>query len=122
MTKVLVVDDIAKTRLTVVRRLEKWGFQVDTALNGEKLLKKIGAFSPNAIIMGMGLLMKDGLEAASVLKKDPTTSQIVIIAVSPFTTDSDRKRAIEAGYDEYFAIPYDFTRLATKIDILTRCG
>lgn len=119
MTKILLVEDNEDNRDMLSRRLERKGFSVSLAVDGEEGVSKAKAELPDLILMDMSLPVMDGWEATKSLKGIPETENIPVIALTAHAMSSDREKAIEAGCDDYDTKPVDFQRLLEKIDRLT---
>ena len=78
----LVVDDSMLIRHTVCRFLEERGFQVEAATNGLEALEIMATLEPDIIITDIQMPRMSGVELISVLKSDPRTAQIPIVALS----------------------------------------
>lgn len=115
MATILLVEDNEMNRDMLSRRLTKRGYDVIMAVDGEDGLQKAVATGPDLILMDMSLPVLDGWEATRRLKADPTTSRIPVIALTAHAMSDDRKKAIEAGCDDYDTKPVDLTRLLEKI-------
>ena len=119
MTKILLVEDNEDNRDMLSRRLERKGFVVTLAVDGQDGINKAEEDSPDLILMDMSLPVMDGWEATKHLKADSETANIPVIALTAHAMSSDREKAIEAGCDDYDTKPVDFQRLLEKIAKLT---
>jgi len=121
MPKILLVEDNEINRDMLSRRLERRGYQVSIALDGEQGVSMAGLEAPDLILMDMSLPVLDGWEAARRLKAAPETRSIPIIALTAHAMVGDREKAIESGCDDYDTKPVEFQRLLEKIEtILTK--
>src|SRR5438094_8516276 len=118
MPKILLVEDNEMNRDMLSRRLQKKGYTVVTAQDGEKGLLLARSEVPDLILMDISLPAMDGWEVTRLLKANQSTRHIPIIALTAHAMVSDRKKAIEAGCDEYDTKPVDFARLSEKIENL----
>jgi CheY-like chemotaxis protein len=118
MSKILLVEDNEANRDMLSRRLNRRGYEVLIAVDGECGLALAGTESPDLIIMDMSLPVLDGWEATRRLKAAPATSQVPIIALTAHAMSSDREKAIEAGCDDYDTKPVELDRLLDKIAVL----
>jgi len=122
MAKILLVEDNELNRDMLMRRLEKKGYRVVIAVDGQTGLVLGQTESPDLILMDMSLPVLDGWEATRQLKSSPQTSAIPIIALTAHAMAADRNKAIEAGCDDYDTKPVDLVRLLGKIELLlNRC-
>ena len=119
MTTILLVEDNEDNRDMLSRRLERKGFDVSLAVDGQDGVNKAEADMPDLILMDMSLPVMDGWQATKTLKSDPATKDIPVIALTAHAMSSDREKAIEAGCDDYDTKPVDLQRLLDKIDKLT---
>jgi CheY-like chemotaxis protein len=112
---ILVVDDNAVNLklLSVVLSIE--GFEVRTAADGHELAHVLQSFHPRLILMDIQLPGLDGLALTQKLRADPTTRDIVIVAVSAYAMKSDMERALASGCDGYLAKPVDTRTLPALI-------
>ena len=118
MPKILLVEDNEMNRDMLSRRLERRGYQVVIAVDGEQGLRIAQSQAPDLILMDMSLPVLDGWEAARRLKAAPETQAIPIIALTAHAMVGDREKAIEAGCDDYDIKPVEFQRLVEKIEAI----
>jgi two-component system, cell cycle response regulator DivK len=102
---VLLVEDNEDNRIVYSTILRHFGYGVTEALNGEEGIAKAKAEKPDLILMDISIPIIDGWEATQVLKHDPETSGIPIIALTAHALASDREKAMEVGCDGYLAKP-----------------
>ena len=115
MSKILIVEDNEMNRDMLSRRLERKGFEVVMAEDGQKGVDMSKSESPNLILMDLSLPVMDGWEATSTIKADNDTKDIPIIVLTAHAMQGDREKALGAGADEYDTKPIDFKRLLGKI-------
>ena len=118
MPKLLLVEDNDMNRDMLSRRLIKKGYEVVMAFDAERGIQMAKSDSPDLILMDIGLPGMDGWAAARVLKKDPATSAIPVIALTAHALATDRQKALQSGFDEYETKPVELTNLLTKIGAL----
>ena len=118
MAKILLVEDNEMNRDMLSRRLERKGYQVLIAVDGEQGVKMAKSESPHLILMDMSLPMMDGWEATRQLKADPTTRAIPVISLTAHAMTGDREKALEAGANDYDTKPIDLPRLLSKMEAL----
>jgi len=116
MTKILIVEDNEMNRDMLSRRLERKGFLVVMAEDGQKGVDMSKSESPDLILMDLSLPVMDGWDATSTIKGDSDTNSIPIIVLTAHAMAGDREKALEAGADEYDTKPIDFKRLMGKIN------
>lgn len=118
--KILVVEDNDMNLDMLKRRLERKGFAVVVAMDGQQALDQARAEKPELVLMDLSLPQMDGWEATRRLKADEATRAIPVIALTAHAMSGDRQKALDAGADEYDTKPIDFKRLLEKIDVLTK--
>ena len=105
MPKILLVEDNEMNRDMLSRRLVRNGFEVVVAVDGGQAVTMAAAEKPDLILMDISIPIIDGWEATQVLKHDPSTRNIPIIALTAHALASDREKAMEVGCDGYLAKP-----------------
>jgi CheY-like chemotaxis protein len=118
MPKILLVEDNEMNRDMLSRRLRRKGYLVTMAVDGQSALEMSQTDTPSLILMDVGLPVLDGWEATRRLKANPATRHIPVIALTAHALSSDRKKAFEAGCDDYETKPIDLPRLRAKIEAL----
>ena len=118
MTKVLLVEDNEMNRDMLSRRLQRNGFDVVLAVDGEQAVKAAAADAPDLILMDMSLPVIDGWEATRRIKSAAATARIPIIALTAHAMAGDREKAMAAGCDDYDTKPIELPRLLGKIEAL----
>ena len=116
--KILLVEDNEMNRDMLSRRLEKRGYQVLLALDGEQGVAVAQQERPDLVLMDISLPVLDGWEATRKLKSAPDTRSIPIIALTAHAMSSDRDKAVEVGCDDFDTKPIDLGRLLQKIEAL----
>jgi CheY-like chemotaxis protein len=116
--KILLVEDNEMNRDMLSRRLERRGFVVALAVDGEAAVEMASSEAPDLILMDMSLPVLDGWEATRRLRAAEATRAIPVIALTAHAMSGDRDRALEAGCDDYDTKPIDLLRLLGKIDAL----
>jgi CheY-like chemotaxis protein len=118
MVRLLLVEDNEMNRDAISRLLERRGFSVITAEDGEQGLQICREALPDLVLMDLGLPGLDGFEATRQIKADPATARIPVLALTARALTSDQEAALVAGCDDYDTKPVDFTRLVGKIRAL----
>jgi two-component system cell cycle response regulator DivK len=116
MAKILLVEDNEFNRDMLSRRLQRRGFEVSIAEDGELGIAAAHANRPDLILMDMDLPVLDGWEATRRLKADSAMRAIPIIALTAHALQSDCDRAFQAGCDDFATKPIEFALLIEKIN------
>jgi len=115
MSKILLVEDNELNRDMLSRRLQRKGYEVITAVDGQEGVNLAKSSLPNLILMDMSLPIIDGWEATKQIKAEASTKTIPVIALTAHAMVGDREKSLEAGCDDYDTKPIDFPRLMEKI-------
>ena len=116
MAKLLLVEDNEMNRDMLSRRLERKGYSVVCAMDGEQAVRMAESENPALILMDMSLPILDGWEATRRIKA--TSPKVPIIALTAHAMEGDEKKAREAGCDDYDTKPIELERLLGKIQAL----
>ncbi len=123
MTKILLVEDNEMNRDMLSRRLERKGYAVTIAVDGQQGVEMAASESPALILMDMSLPVLDGWEATRKIKANDATKKIPIIALTAHAMQGDEQKAKEAGCDDFDTKPVELARLLEKIQAqLNRAG
>jgi len=118
MPRLLLIEDNEANRDMLSRRLQRRGYEVIEAIDGQQGIERARTAAPDLILMDMSLPVLDGWEATRALKTDPKTAPIPIIALTAHAMATDREQALSAGCDDYDTKPVDLPRLLGKIETL----
>ena len=116
--KILLVEDNEMNRDMLSRRLQRRGYEVVTAVDGESGLTMTKTEMPALVLMDMSLPGLDGWEATRQIKADPATRAIPVIALTAHAMAGDREKALAVGCDDFDIKPIDLDRLLGKIEAL----
>ena len=119
MMRVLLVEDHEEIWDFLSRRLKRRGYEVTVATDGQAGVDRARTALPDIVLLAMNLPVLDGWSAARLLKEDPATAGIPIIALTAHAMAGDREKAVAAGCDDYHPKPVDFSKLLQQIEALT---
>jgi CheY-like chemotaxis protein len=122
MPRLLYVEDNEMNRDMLSRRLQRRGFEVLIAGDGEQGVTLAAAEKPDLILMDMSLPVLNGWDATRRIKAAPDTRRIPIIGLTAHAMATDRDRCLEAGCDDYDTKPVELGRLLEKIERLLGTG
>ena len=120
--EVLLVEDNELNRDMLTRRLNRAGYSVRSAGDGEAALVAMRESIPDVVLLDMNLPVKDGWTTCAEARQDPALAGTKIIALTAHAMGEDRDRAMEAGCDDYATKPIDFPDLLDKINRLVERG
>ena len=118
MAKVLVVEDNPANMKLTSLLLKGAGHHVLPAVDAETGLRLALAEQPDLILMDIQLPGMDGLAATAILKEDPATAAIPVIALSALAMKADKERSQTAGCDAYIVKPLRYKELYAVMDHL----
>lgn len=111
----IVEDNVSNMRLAKLL-LSKCNYDIAEAEDAEKALTLLENYLPDLILMDIQLPGMDGLQLTKMLKENKRTQEIKIIAVTAYSMECDREKAINAGCDGYISKPYDKRHLLLTIE------
>jgi signal transduction histidine kinase/CheY-like chemotaxis protein len=121
--RILLAEDNAVNQLLAVRTLEKQGFTVTVANNGNQALAALASEHFDVVLMDVQMPEMDGFEATAEIRKKETARGLPhqpIIAMTAHAIAGDRERCISAGMDGYVSKPFRLADLLREIDVVTR--
>ena len=118
MVKVLLVEDNEMNREVLSRRLQRRGYEIVFAMDGQDAIETAHRETPSLILMDLSLPVMDGWQATQMIKGDEATKGIPIIVLTAHAMPDDREKALAIGADEYDTKPIDFKGLLEKINAL----
>ncbi len=121
--RILVVDDDKQITRLVQSYLEKAGFSVLTAYDGENALRVIRHERPDLIVLDLMLPGKDGWEITRILRSDERLASIPILMLTARVEDTDKILGLELGADDYMPKPFNPREVVARVRaILRRAG
>ena len=113
--RVLVVDDNRDGAAGLTKLLRASGYRVTTASDGPAALEAARAERPDVILTDIGLPGMDGYRLAEQLRKENSCKDSVVIAITGYGQDQDRRRSREAGIDHHLVKPVDYESLLSLL-------
>jgi PAS domain S-box-containing protein len=117
--RILIADDNADVVESFQLMLEMMGHEVDTALDGLEAVQKAEQFQPDVIVLDVGMPGLDGLEAARRIRRQVGTKQVVLIAVTGWGNENNKRESADAGFNVHLVKPVD---PMTIINVLDKLG
>jgi two-component system cell cycle response regulator DivK len=118
MKKILIADDKATSRELLRTVLERQGYEVLEASDGEEALQKALAELPDLILLDLQMPRRSGYEVLGELRKDARHAALPIIALTASAMQGDRERALAAGFTGYLAKPVALVHLREEVQRL----
>ena len=119
-THVLVVDDEPAQLEVLVYNLEREGYAVSRAVNGEDALLQVEELAPDLVILDWMMPLVSGIEVCRQLKTRAETREIPVIMLSAKTEEVDMVRGLETGADDYIFKPYSMLTVIARVRALLR--
>ncbi len=116
--RLLLVEDHEELWDFLSRRLQRRGFDVTIAKDGQEGLEKARELHPDVMLLDMNLPIVDGWTVARTLKADPSTASIPMIALTAHAMSGDKQKALDAGCNDYHPKPVQFAQLLSQIEEL----
>ena len=107
--RILVVEDNRDAAESLMTLLQLNGHEVRVSHDGLEALAVVDGFSPDAAFLDLGLPGLDGYEVARRLRATPVGRSLLLVALSGYGQEEDKRRAAEAGFDHHLTKPIDFT-------------
>ncbi len=120
MKNILVIDDEVDIGELVAYNLQKEGFRVDNAYDGEEGLKKIGSRRYELIFLDLMLPGIQGIELCKVVRSNPDTARIPIVMLTAKDEEIDKILGFEVGADDYITKPFSPRELVVRANALLR--
>jgi CheY-like chemotaxis protein len=118
MATILVVEDNEENWDMISRRLQRRGYTVVRAADGQEAVEMAASERPDLILMDVSLPVMDGLEATRRIRARAETQSTPIIALTAHAMSGDRERALQAGCDDYHTKPVELPRLLAQMEAL----
>ncbi|MDD5497776.1 MAG: response regulator [Atribacterota bacterium] len=113
--RILIADDEPYILRSLSFVLQKEGFEIETACDGEEALEKARQFRPKILFLDIMMPLEDGYEVCEKLKSAPDTKDIYIIMLTAKGQIIDKKRGLEVGTDEYITKPFSPREIVDKV-------
>jgi CheY-like chemotaxis protein len=117
--RVLVVDDNVDTVTTLAMLVRESGHEARAAYDGSEVLEAALDYRPNVVLLDIGLPGLNGFEVAKRLRQQPTLKNAVLVAMTGYGQESDRRRSQEAGFDHHLVKPGDFGKVLQILETVS---
>ena len=117
---VLVVEDEAALATMLRYNLEKQGFRVEEAVDGQEALTRISEGVPDIVLLDWMLPVMSGIEVCRQIRRRPATRDLPVIMVTARTEDQDAVRGLNTGADDYITKPFNMDALLARMRALLR--
>jgi two-component system phosphate regulon response regulator PhoB len=117
---VLVVEDEAALATMLRYNLEKQGFRVEEAADGQEALTRISETQPDLVLLDWMLPVMSGIEVCRQIRRRPNTRDLPVIMVTARSEDQDAVRGLNTGADDYITKPFSMDALLARMRALLR--
>lgn len=118
--RILVVDDNEASAKTIGWTIELLGYKVELAYDGPSALKAVEGFSPNLVLLDIGLPGMNGYELCEKMRELPDLKNTVFIAQTGWSEPEHMKRSSEAGFNYHWVKPLEFAKIGPMIADIAR--
>ncbi|WP_373069977.1 PAS domain S-box protein [Gemmatimonas sp.] len=116
--RILIVDDNRDAAMSLAKLMEITGNETHIAYDGQEAVEAAARLRPDVILLDIGLPKLNGFEACRQIREQPSGKTIVIVALTGWGQDDDRRRSLEAGFDGHLVKPADYDELTRLLDTL----
>jgi two-component system, OmpR family, phosphate regulon response regulator PhoB len=117
---ILVVEDEAALATMLRYNLEKQGFRVEEAADGQEAMLRLSEITPDLVLLDWMLPAMSGIEVCRQIRRRPETRELPVIMVTARTEDQDAVRGLNTGADDYIPKPFSMESLIARIRALLR--
>ena len=117
---VLVVEDEAALATMLRYNLEKQGFRVEEAVDGQEALTRMAEAAPDIVLLDWMLPVMSGIEVCRQIRRRPATRDLPVIMVTARSEDQDAVRGLNIGADDYITKPFSMDALLARMRALLR--
>jgi PAS domain S-box-containing protein len=110
--RILIVDDNRDSATTLAMLLRLSGHEIRTAYDGDDAVEQAAAYQPDVILLDIGLPGMNGYDACRAIRKLPAGKSIVLVALTGWGQEEDRRKSREAGFDDHLVKPVDHDALS----------
>lgn len=114
--RILIVEDNLDLTYILLRLVENAGYDSILAVNGQEAVDMSVSQYPDLILMDIMMPVMDGLEATRLIRENPKTSSIPIIAVTAMSSMQDKEKCLQNGCTDYMSKPFTPSQLVANIE------
>jgi CheY-like chemotaxis protein len=116
--RILVVDDDRATADTLSLLIRMLGFEAKAVYSGEEAVEQIVRFEPDMALIDIGMPQRDGYDTVAAIRQQPGGTHVILVAVTGWSRDEDKRRAYEAGFDLHVTKPMRVETLKELLRLL----
>jgi CheY-like chemotaxis protein len=116
--RVLVIDDNKDAAQTLAEALKLLGHEAEAIFDALQVFDKVRTYKPDILFLDIGMPHIDGYTVAKVLRQDYGYENLKLVAVTAYTTEDDRRKARQAGFDAHVGKPADFEIIESILEVI----
>jgi len=116
--RILVVDDDRATADTSALLIETLGYEAKAVYSGQAAVEQIAKFQPDMCLIDIGMPERDGYDTVAQIRQQPGGTHVILVAVTGWSRDEDKRRAYEAGFDLHVTKPMRVEMLKELLSLL----
>lgn len=116
--KVLLVDDEPNILLSLEFLMQRAGYQVETAADGDAALQLIAATPPDLVLLDVNMPKRDGFDVCQTLRANPNWAAVRVIMLTAKGRDVEREKGIALGADDYITKPFSTQDVIDKVQAI----
>ncbi len=116
--RILVVDDDHPTADTLALLIETLGCEANAVYNGRDAVQQIIEFEPDMALIDIGMPESDGYDTVAGIRQQPGGTHVILVAVTGWSREEDKRRAYEAGFDLHITKPMRVDTLRELLALL----
>ena len=116
MYRILIADDNDANRELLEAYLVGVDCEIETSTDGQDTLDKVAEFQPDLVLLDVMMPKLSGFEVCAQIKKDPSTSRVMVLMVTALNELGDIERAVAAGTDDFLSKPVNKIELLKRVD------
>jgi DNA-binding response OmpR family regulator len=113
--KILIVDDEPNIVISLEFLMQKEGFSIAVASDGEEALAKAASFEPDLILLDVMMPKKSGFEVCEALRADPSKAGLLIVMLTAKGRDTEVAKGLAIGADAYVTKPFSTKDLVARV-------
>ncbi len=119
-TRILITEDIEDLRTVLKTVVESLGYECLMAANGKEAVDMAASELPDVIMMDVMMPQMNGFTAASIIRQNPKTQSIPILAVPVLNSHKKKQQCLDSGYDDVINKPFTPSQLADRLEKLLK--
>jgi len=116
--RILVVDDDCATADTLALLIETLGCEAKAVYNGLDAVQQVVEFQPDMALIDIGMPERDGYDTVAGIRQQPGGTHVILVAVTGWSREEDKRRAYEAGFDLHITKPMRVETLRELLALL----